>query len=148
MIQRIQSVYLLLVTIVLIIAMCIPFGSYYAAGATYKFTALSISGEGVSYSTWGLFVLLLLSTLIAFVTIFLYRKRMLQIRLSIFNTLLLIGYYIAFWYFMATFKNEMDATFQISWSLSLPLIALILNYMAIRGIGKDEVLVKAADRLR
>ncbi|NMA74103.1 MAG: DUF4293 domain-containing protein [Bacteroidales bacterium] len=148
MIQRIQSVYLLLVTILLIIAICVPFGTYFTVDTTYKFTALGVSGNENFHSTWGLFVLLLISTIIAFVTIFLYRNRILQIRLSIFNSLLLIGYYIAFWYFMVSFKNDLDAAFQISWSLSLPLIALIFNYLAIRGIGKDEVLVKAADRLR
>ncbi|NLZ72604.1 MAG: DUF4293 domain-containing protein [Bacteroidales bacterium] len=148
MIQRIQSVYLLLVTVILIITMCVPFGTYFTVDTTYKFTALGVSGNEDFYSTWGLFVLLLLSSIIAFVTIFLYRNRILQIRLSIFNSLLLIGYYIAFWYFMVTFKKDLDAAFQISWSLSLPLVALIFNYLAIRGIGKDEVLVKAADRLR
>ena len=30
----------------------------------------------------------------------------------------------------------------------VPLVAIILNWLAIRAIGKDEVLVKAYDRLR
>ncbi|MCK9179824.1 MAG: DUF4293 domain-containing protein [Bacteroides sp.] len=148
MIQRIQSVYLLLVSIILILVMCLPFGTFTTPDAVYEFTALSVSGANLSHSTWGLFALLLMATLIAFITIFLYRNRILQIRLSIFNSLIVIGYYIAFWYFMSSFKSDLEATFNMSWTLSLPLIALIFNYLAIRGIGKDEVLVKASQRIR
>ena len=39
-------------------------------------------------------------------------------------------------------------TFSPSWTVCLPLVAIILNWLAIRAIGKDEVLVKAHDRLR
>ena len=39
-------------------------------------------------------------------------------------------------------------TFSASWTLCLPFVAIILNWLAIRAIGRDEVMVKAADRLR
>ena len=39
-------------------------------------------------------------------------------------------------------------TFQLGWALCLPVVAIILNYLAFRAIYKDEVMVKAADRLR
>jgi hypothetical protein len=45
-------------------------------------------------------------------------------------------------------KSDLEASFRISWALSFPLIAIILNYLALRAIGRDEVMVKAADRLR
>ena len=41
-----------------------------------------------------------------------------------------------------------DTTFSASWTVCLPLVSLILNWLAIRGIGADEALVKAYDRLR
>lgn len=147
MIQRIQSVYLLIVTALLIAALCLPMGSFTDTLGIHAFKPLGVELATGYQSTWGLFTILMLSAIIAFATIFLYRNRILQIRMSIFNSLLLIGYYLAFLAFYIAFKNDGN-TFQIHWALSFPLIAIILNYLAIRAIGRDEVMVKAADRLR
>ena len=145
MIQRIQSVYLLLVTILLVVAICMPVGQFIGADGV---TAHVFKPLGFQ-STWGLFGILLLSALVAFCTIFLFRNRMLQIRMTIFSSILLIGYYIAFCVFMFILKGDLDAmTFQLGWALCLPVVAIILNYLAFRAIYKDEVMVKAADRLR
>jgi hypothetical protein len=132
MIQRIQSAYLLLVIGLLI------------AGT------VSIRDMGTGFhSTWGLSVILLICILIAFITIFLYKRRILQAKMILFNNILLTGYYIdiAIFYFMAKGKPEISS-FQLSWTLCFPVIAMIINYLAIRSIKRDEAMVKAADRLR
>ena len=147
MIQRIQTVYLLIVTALLVAAMCLPMGSFTDDLGTHVFKPLGVDIGNVHQSTWGLFTILMLSAIVAFATIFLYRNRILQIRMSIFNSLLLIGYYLAFIAFYIAFKDATNS-FQIHWALCFPLIAIILNYLAIRAIGRDEVMVKAADRLR
>ena len=145
MIQRIQSVYLLLVTVLLVVAICMPVGQFIGADGV----TAHVLADGGFQSTWGLFGILLLSALVAFCTIFLFRNRMLQIRMTIFSSILLIGYYIAFCVFMFILKGDLDATaFQLGWALCLPVVAIILNYLAFRAIYKDEVMVKAADRLR
>jgi hypothetical protein len=41
-----------------------------------------------------------------------------------------------------------DTTYQLGWGLILPAISLVFNYMAVRAIYTDEMLVKASDRLR
>lgn len=143
MIQRIQSLYLLIVTALLIAAMCLPMGYL----GEHPFKALGIDVNGTFQSTWGIFGILMLSALVAFATIFLYKNRMLQIRMSIFNSLLLVGYYIAFIAFYFALKSDANL-FRIGWALCLPLVSIVLNVLAIRAIGRDEVMVKAADRLR
>lgn len=149
MIQRIQTVYLLLVVALLIISMYLPLGSFIDMDLTvYKFNPLGVTINSNVHSTWGLFSILLLSAIIAFFSIFLFKNRVLQLRMTVFNTIILIGYYITFTVFLFSIKNDLEANFQIHWALCLPLISIILNYLAIRAIGKDEVLVKAADRLR
>ena len=152
MIQRIQSVYLLLVTILLVVAICLPVGQYIGRDGvtTHIFKPLGVTlANGTFQSRWGLFGILLLSAIIAFCTIFLFRNRMLQVRMTIFSSLLLIGYYIAFFVFMFMLKNDLDAmNFQLGWALCLPVICIILNYLAFRAIYRDELMVKAADRLR
>ena len=145
MIQRIQTVYLLIVTGLLITAMCLPMGYFTDAMGEHSFKALGIEINGAYESTWGLFCILLLSTIVA--VAFLYKNRMLQIRMTIFNSLLLVGYYIAFLAFYFALKNDANM-FRVGWALCLPLVSIILNILAVRAIGRDEVMVKAADRLR
>lgn len=152
MIQRIQSVYLLVVTVLLVVAMCMPVGDFIGAdGVTsYVFKPLGVSlADGSSHSTWGLFGILLLSAIIALCTIFLFRNRMLQVRMVIFSSILLIGYYVAFGVFLYVLQGDLEAmTFRVGWALCLPVVAIILNYLSFRAIYRDEMMVKAADRLR
>ena len=147
MIQRIQSVYLLIVTGLLIAALCLPVGSFIDPTGAHVFKPLRIAMEGGYQYTWGLFCILLLSVIIAFATIFLFKNRMLQIRMTIFNSLLLVGYYIALGAFYWALKGDF-AAFDMHFAICFPLVGIILNYLAIRDIGRDEVMVRAADRLR
>ena len=132
MIQRIQSVYLLLVTGLLIASMCLPVGSI-----------IDFNGAANVFKPLGL----MLAAIIAFATIFLFKNRILQIRMVIFNSLLLVGYYLAFLAFYFVLRSD-DTSFQFHWALCFPLIAIILNYLAMRAIGRDEAMIHAADRLR
>lgn len=152
MIQRIQSVYLLLVAVLLVVAMCMPVGYYMAADG---FTEMPLAPLGLNLpdggvqSTWALFGLLLLSAVVATATIFLFKNRMLQVRMTIFNSILIIGYYIVCAIFIFVLKGNLDdASFRMGWALCLPLVAVILNYLAFRSIMADELMVRAADRLR
>ncbi len=150
MIQRIQSVYLLIVGILLIVCMCNSVGAFIAADySVTEFSNLCLTApDGAKdYAPWALFAILLVATLLAFVTIFLFKKRMLQIRLTIFSTLLLVGYYATLVAFVFMLKEE-GSSFSPSWPVCLPFVGIVLNWLAIRAIGKDEVLVRAYDRLR
>lgn len=147
MIQRIQTVYLLIVAGLLITAMCLPMGYFIDTMGEHPFKALGMGVNDAFQSTWGLFGILMFSTLVAAATIFLFKNRMLQIRMTIFNSLLWVGYYIAFIAFYCALKNDANM-FRIGWALCLPLVSIILNILAVRAIGRDEVMVKAADRLR
>lgn len=156
MIQRIQTVYLLLVVVLLIVAMCLPLG-YFVADTPpmqYAFMPAGVDLGDTYQSSWGLLAILLLSTIVSLASIFLYKNRMLQIRMTVFNSMLLVGFYLAFVAFYMILKSDLNellhlsASLRVHWALSFPLVAIVLNYLAIRAIGHDEVLVKAADRLR
>lgn len=147
MIQRIQSVYLLVVTALLIVTMCLPLGTFVTPSGLFDFNASGVVVNDTVQSTWGLLGILILSAMISFATILLFKNRVLQIRMTVFNSLLILGFYIAFVAFYFALKTD-ASTLKVSWSLCLPLVGMILNYLAIRAIGRDEVMVKAADRLR
>ena len=149
MIQRIQTIYLLIVTILMIVCMCTSVGSIISAdNQISEFTNLTISmaDDTKDYAPWALFAILLVVAILSFGTIFLFKKRMLQIRLTIFSSVMLIGYYMTL--VALIFMIADDASFTPSWTICLPFAALVLNWLAIRGIGADEALVKAYDRLR
>jgi uncharacterized membrane protein len=84
---------------------------------------------------------------LAFVTIFLFHKRVWQIRLTAFSSILLIGYYAVLAAFVMM-SVPAEVSLSLNWTVCLPFVSLILNWLAIRAIGKDEMLVKAYDRLR
>lgn len=149
MIQRIQTVYLFFVAVVLIVCMCMPVSFFIGPEQIVsKMTNLAIVAQdgSANYAPWALFVILLVSAALALFTIFLFKKRMLQIRLTVFSTILLIGYYITLGVFIYMLKG--DAHFRVALGACLPFIAIVLNWLAIRAIGKDEMLVKAYERLR
>ena len=149
MIQRIQSVYLLVVTILMIICMCNPVGSIIASTneiSEFGNLCITLPDGTKDYAPWALFAILMVVAILSFVTIFLFKKRMLQIRLTIFSSIMLIGYYLVL-VALALMLAE-GTSFTPSWTICLPFVAIVLNWLAIRGIGADEALVKAYDRLR
>jgi len=153
MIQRIQTVYLLLVSLLNLAVLFFPLAiirsgeEFYTLDAT-GFSTMTTPPELV-YPTWALIALIAIISLIALITIFLYKKRMLQIRFCIFNSVLMLAFYglLAFLVWKVT-GDVADFHFGVRLALAFPLIALILNYLAIRNIGADEVLVRSLNRLR
>ena len=130
---------------------CLP--ANYRGDALFSFDASGLStmiGEPeLLYPAWGLFALTAIIAIIALVTIFLYKKRILQIRLCVFNALLILGFYGFFAFLIYSLKGDMEgASVSVKIALSFPLVNLILDYLAIRNIGADEALVRSLDRLR
>ena len=74
---------------------------------------------------------------------------MLQIRLSIFNIVLMIGFYLYFGFIIFKLHPVESLQFQkVGVGIIMPIIAVILTVLAIRKIGADEALVRSLDRLR
>ena len=88
--------------------------------------------------------------LVAFITIFLFRNRILQIRFCIFNAILMIGFYALLGYYYWNAQKVAGAHFDLNLKIALtfPVVSIILDYLAIRNIGADEALVRSLERLR
>lgn len=108
------------------------------------------SAEDLLYPTWGLFIVIAAIALIALVTIFLFRKRILQIRLCIFNAILMVGFYVLFGYYLWKSQDLAgdSSDFRLKIAITFPFISIIIDYLAIRNIGADEALVRSLERLR
>ena len=150
MLQRIQSVFLLLASAAMLVAIVTPLATFVYNGDRVVFEATGIYlNEELNDSTWGVFVVGAISSILALVTVFLYRSRMLQIRLSIFNIVLMIGFYLYFGFILFKLYPMESLHFQkVGVGIIMPVIAIIIMVLAIRKIGADEVLVRSLDRLR
>ena len=86
------------------------------------------------------------------ITIFLFKKRTLQIRLCAVEVVLLIGslVLVALYYWLTSrlFEGLVIDHRQFGWAAPMPIVALVLSYLASRAIFKDEVLVRSLDRIR
>lgn len=151
MIQRIQSVYLLAAAVILIMILILPIATLVNAQSdsfTYLFYGIVDSEGQIALQAFPLAILLVIIPIFSLISIFLYKKRILQMRLCIYNILLMLGSIglILFYSFQA--KNNLFTETIFSFPIILPLVAAILTYLAFRGIRKDEILVKSIDRIR
>jgi len=153
MLQRIQTIYLLVIVALFMAILFLPLALLQSGDQFFLYDVTGVSTMGAEpelvYPAWGLFALSAIIALIAFAAIFLFKKRMLQIRFCIFNALLMIGFYGLFFFFYWQMKDQVqDLTLSVRFALCIPLVSLILDYLAIRNIGADEALVRSLNRLR
>ena len=152
MIQRIQTLYLLLVVILGIVLCFMPVLQLVTPeeAATLQIWELSAFGFHAVplQGLWGLTVATVLIPLLALVDIFLYKRRILQARLNIFTVMLCLGYYGVLAIYVWLAKTALGVDWHLIPWASIPLISMILTLMATRAILKDEALVRAADRIR
>ncbi|MCQ2218128.1 MAG: DUF4293 domain-containing protein [Paludibacteraceae bacterium] len=151
MIQRIQTIFLLVSTILAICMFIFPLEELFTPSAgTYEFGLLGVSQNGeLLYSTWPLLVLAILCTLLSAGAIFCYTDRILQSRLCILNILLWIGFCVMFFVyaFINGEKFEITTT-SYKMTMIFPIVNIVLALMANKKIQKDEDLVRSLDRLR
>ncbi|MCF0160716.1 MAG: DUF4293 domain-containing protein [Bacteroidaceae bacterium] len=150
MIQRIQTLYLLAVLVLVVACEFCTVGRFIGAEGELlgELGNLTMTQNGeATFTPWAMFALLLCIALITALAICLFRKRMRQIRLIIFSSILLVGYYLIYGWFVYAYLHD-GVSFRPSLTASFPLLALIFNYLAARAIGKDEFLVRSLDRLR
>jgi hypothetical protein len=76
----------------------------------------------------------------------LFKKRIRQIRILVFNSILMLGLTGLFIFFAYSGFDGAKITFKIP--VAFPLVGIIFNYLAIRAIGKDEALIRSLNRLR
>lgn len=153
MLQRIQTVYLLIIVVLTVATLFLPLAVLQQGDALFSLDATGVStmvGEPeLIYPAWGLFMLSAVIAFVALITIFLFKKRILQIRLCVFNAILMLGFYGFVAFLLYSLKGDMgDVDVSVKFALSFPLVSLILDYLAIRNIGADEALVRSLDRLR
>lgn len=149
MIQRIQTIYLLLSALLTGSMFFLKLAELVSEETTYALLYRGIeSGNELVTPTLALAILVTAATLVSFITIFLFKKRMLQIRFCGLNMGLLIGTTGMIYFLGTQTAKELSAEVFYKIPMAFPIVALILTFLAIRSIGKDEALIKSMDRIR
>ena len=136
MIQRIQSIWLLLAAACIGLTVKLPFysGTNAKGVASYELNATE---------NFLLFSTTIITALLALLIIFFYKKRPLQLRLCVLGILLEALLIFLYYRQVTTFAIGTYSLWAILHSL-----VVILFVLAARAINKDEKLIKDSDRLR
>jgi hypothetical protein len=167
MLQRIQTLWMALTTALVCVVIFMPAFYFSIAGAEFRLMVYGMeettgqvlvlggSEAAASLTTPTLSVcmtvLLALAALVPLVAIFFYKKRQLQLRLLAAEFILLLGSAgLIAWYiwFSRSLAGEFSDNYFFSFFPLLTVVALLTNWFAIRGVMRDEILVRAADRIR
>jgi uncharacterized membrane protein len=147
MIQRKQTIWLLLATIVITLAFILPYGINKVDTPTSLETMLTAK------SNVFLIALTILTAITCFFSVFLYKNRKQQMKCTFIPILLsicMIGFEIYNTY-LTQIGNKMVIGLygsQLIVGIFIPIVTIILIAMAYNGIKSDEKLIRDTDRLR
>lgn len=150
MIQRIQTVYLVIAVILMVVCSCLPVGTFFPlsmGGRAELYNIGIISAEGWDCSVAGLFVLLLATTVNSVLTIFAFNNRKRQIRNCTISIILLL-LWMALYAVLGFVVGKADMEFHMDIPAVLPVVSIIFIWLARRAVIADEKLIRSVDRIR
>lgn len=145
MIQRIQSVWLLLAAAINV--GLIFFGIYKADVVD---GAITITKEITATNEIILLLIMAVTIILPFVSIFMFGNRKRQVNMSVLSIVMNIAFIAVAIMIVSNFKNQTPAPTDGTYLLGIffPIIAIVFLILAIRGIRKDIKTIKSLDRLR
>ena len=140
MIQRQQTLWLLLATICGILSFMFPFatGEELVENSTMRRLKELVAGED-----FFILILTIASIGISAVTIFLFKDRKIQKRLCLLGIVISVGILVLYIFAM----NKLISSTPALWAV-LPVFIILSFYFAFINIRKDERLIKSLDKLR
>ncbi|MBG0859198.1 MAG: DUF4293 domain-containing protein [Bacteroidales bacterium] len=155
MIQRIQTVYLLLTILTSGLFLTGSFLEFRNdTGELIKITFMgiyrSVGGNGfeLALKLIPMTVLILLIPLLSAVTVFLYKKRKLQLKAASVIIVIAIVLIILTVYYVFIVISRFKVDLVMTIKMFLPVVIMLFAILAFRAIKKDEDLVRSYDRLR
>ncbi len=155
--QRIQSLYLILfaVVFILLVFMKIPMGKLKDFNESVEQAAVNTSFEDGLFSADDhmlIIFIVLFGSIIATATIFLFKNRSLQSKMS--RILIFVSVLTSILAFFLIYRDIQliqelkEVQFSPALGAFIPMIGLILAWLAKNSIEKDDKLVRSMDRLR
>lgn len=152
MLQRSQTLFLLGAFILTLFLLTGPITLFTLEGSEFSLRHTGLfdaEGNKLGLATWPLSAIFIFMSVLAFLNIFFYRHRMRQMRIATFLILLNAGTLGMMFFYTFMSRNELQGSLTLhQWRFIVPPINMILLYFAFRRIRRDELLVKAFDRIR
>jgi len=150
MIQRKQSIWLLLAAILTFLGFFLPFGiNQQSYAGSEVITEINLYAKSDIVLT----ILASVASLLSLLIIFLYKNRSMQMKLTSLAILLNLG--LVIYSFVIASKADIGNKFiigilgsQLYIGILLPVLSVIFLGMAYNGIKSDDKLVKSTERLR
>ncbi|MFV0237791.1 MAG: DUF4293 family protein [Flavobacteriales bacterium] len=133
MIQRVQSVYLLIVSIL--------------TGTVFGF----FNDKWINEQYFGILGMVVGSCILALIVFFLFNKRDFQMRLNQLNILLNLSIIGLLTYRLLTISGGIkfpEKGIELIMPVGISVLAIVFLFLANRAIKKDDQLVKSVDRIR
>ena len=156
--QRIQTVFLVLVIVSMVVGIFFPIWVGMEDNVTYRLYPLHFSSyqetesgrvSVASYYPYSITAILMIAAAtIAFMEVRRFDNRILQVKLGTLNSLVLMGVMIS----AVVLANKMSDAHPLNWTygmgLYIPFAGVTFNWLAVRFIRRDEKLVRDSDRIR
>lgn len=147
-IQRIQSVYLLIAAILMAVFAFFPALTFEIGGREFVYGALEAGKVGVTHIDPLMLTLIVLIVFLTLIDIFLFKN--LQRQMTVCFVTIIIGLAMLISICVQAFLvNGRDGvTLQWQWHLLLPVLSIIFLMLAHKSMSNDKKKLRDADRLR
>lgn len=147
-IQRIQSVYLLIAVILMIVFAFFPALTFELGGREFVYGALKAGKVGVTHIDPLMLMLVVLISLLAFIDIFLYKNLQRQMTVCFVDIIIGLAMLVAICIQAFVVNGKEGVTLQWQWYLALPVLSIIFLMLAHKAMSRDKKMLRDADRLR
>lgn len=154
MLQRIQTIFLILAAASMVVAIFFPVWQGVDSGIVYKlfplhFSSTDEAGMHTVYFPYSITAILMLAAAtIAIMEVRRFDNRILQIKMGTLNSLIMMGVMISCVLFANRLTEEHPSGWTYGPALYLSFAGVTFNWLAIRFIRRDEKLVRDSERIR
>ena len=147
-IQRIQTVYLLIAVILMAVFAFFPALTFELGGREFVYGALAAGKVGVTHIDPLMLMLVVLICLLAFIDIFLYKNLQRQMSVCFVDIIIGLAMLVAIGIqaFVVSGREGLTLTWQ--WYLALPILSIIFLMLAHKAMSRDKKMLRDSDRLR
>ncbi len=147
-IQRIQSVYLLIAVILMVVFAFFPALTFELGGRNFVYGALEAGKVGVTHIDPLMLTLVILISLIALMDIFLYRNLQRQMTVCFVDIIIAIAMLVAIGIVAIVQSRREGIIITAQWSLIFPVLSIVMLMLAHKAMSNDKKKLLDADRLR
>lgn len=156
MIQRVQSIYLILIFVLVGVMSFLPLVIFQTSDHIFYMNLFYFEGvEHLSFAVdlpniWPIAAFAIVLALLSVYSLFRFQNRKQQMMLNMINMLVNFGLLISIFLYADSVASFADVKGEVIYDVAayFPIVTVLLLILANRNIRKDEKMVKQSDRLR